>query len=191
MLWLADILVFYEISKWPCQCCSRGIGLMTDFIFIVAYDIQLLYKTLWNWAASKPITKSRVFKTKHFLLFFVGLTGKLFGAFTLTVKLDRRPAGQTAIWQNCLLYQGANMVLLLLGCFNIGVDKDFSLSAPPQELQSLGLLFGFILQFFTLEVAALFVEDQFSDWNFHLVFLVQPCYLLWNQSWSCHLFNLL
>lgn len=70
------------------------------------------------------------------------------------------------------------MVLLLLGCFNIGVDKDFSLSAPPQELQSLGLLFGFILQFFTLEVAALFVEDQFSDWNFHLVFLVQPCYLL-------------
>lgn len=70
------------------------------------------------------------------------------------------------------------MVLLLLGCFNIGVDKDFSLSAPLQELQSLGLLFGFILQFFTLEVAALFVEDQFSDWNFHLVFLVQPCYLL-------------
>lgn len=64
------------------------------------------------------------------------------------------------------------MVLLLLGCFNIGVDKDFSLSAPLQELQSLGLLFGFILQFFTLEVAALFVEDQFSDWNFHLVFLV-------------------
>lgn len=70
------------------------------------------------------------------------------------------------------------MVLLLLGCFNIGVDKDFSLSAPLQELQSLGLLFGFILQFFTLEVAALFVEDQFSDWNSHLVFLVQPCYLL-------------
>lgn len=70
------------------------------------------------------------------------------------------------------------MVLLLLGCFNIGIDKDFSLSAPLQELQSLGLLFGFILQFFTLEVAALFVEDQFSDWNFHLVFLVQPCYLL-------------
>lgn len=64
-----------------------------------------------------PITKSRLFKTKRFLLFFVGLTGKLFGVFTLTVKLERRPAGQTATLAKLFVVPGCKHGFIAVGLF--------------------------------------------------------------------------
>lgn len=57
----------------------------------------------------------RVFKTKHFLLFFLGLTGKLFGVFTLTVKLERRPAGQTATLTKRFVVPGCKHGFIAVG----------------------------------------------------------------------------
>lgn len=124
--------------------------------------------------------------------------GKLFGVFTLTVKPDGLQAGQTATLAKLFVVPGCKHGFIAVRLVVLTYEL-IRTSASTHHRRNCSLWDFYLALFFSfspwkLQLCSNFHthsrEDQFSDWNFHLVFLVQPCYLLRNQSWSYHLFNL-